>query len=159
MILTLLSAAGRVLRRSQIASGRSGALTEHVAGGALPDGTAAAELTLVLATTLRNIDGPNAPVAGYDRAVASRLRFSTSVAVRPPPALRPPDAEVPRFDHVFLFYFENEDYGSVIGDTGRAPYINSLLPRASLLSDFFAEEHPSDGNYLALAGGSTFGIR
>ena len=59
---------------------------------------------------------------------------------------------------MFLFYFENEDFRSVIGNTRQAPYLNSLLPRASLLARSFAEGHPSDGNYLALAGGSTFGI-
>ena len=36
--------------------------------------------------------------------------------------------------------------------------MNSLLKRGSVLSQFYAEEHPSDGNYLAVAGGSTFGI-
>jgi hypothetical protein len=65
---------------------------------------------------------------------------------------------VPHFDHVFVYYFENEDFRSIIGNTIEAPYLNSLLPRASLLADLYAEEHPSDGNYLALAGASTFGI-
>jgi YVTN family beta-propeller protein len=59
---------------------------------------------------------------------------------------------------VFLFYFENEDFGSVIGNTAQAPYLNSLVPGGSLLASSFAEEHPSDGDYLALAGGSTFGV-
>ena len=95
---------------------------------------------------------------GYDRAVADDLRFSVSAAVRRPPPLTPSHARVPRYQHVFLFYFENEDFRSIIGNTRQAPYLNSLLPKASLLADFFAEEHPSDGNYLALAGGSTFGI-
>ena len=40
----------------------------------------------------------------------------------------------------------------------RLPYFNSLLPHGSELGNFFAEEHPSDANYLALAGGSAFGI-
>ena len=70
-----------------------------------------------------------------------------------------PSAHLPRYQHVFLFYFENEDFGQVIGNTAQAPYLNSLLPNASLLGNFYAEEHPSDGNYLALAGGSTFGSR
>jgi hypothetical protein len=35
--------------------------------------------------------------------------------------------------------------------------MNSLLRQGSLLSQFYAEEHPSDGNCLAVAGGSTFG--
>ncbi len=41
---------------------------------------------------------------------------------------------------------------------GRPRTSTACCRRASLLADFFAEEHPSDGNYLALAGGSTFGI-
>ena len=41
---------------------------------------------------------------------------------------------------------------------GRRRILNSLLPHASVLSSFFAEEHPSDANYLALAGGSAFGV-
>jgi YVTN family beta-propeller protein len=59
---------------------------------------------------------------------------------------------------VFLFYFENQDYKSLIGNTRQAPYLNGLLPSASLLERTFAEEHPSDANYLALAGGSAFGV-
>jgi YVTN family beta-propeller protein len=154
-----LSAAGRVLARRTIGpSGQDHGLRRRAASGVLPPGTASARVTLTLATTLTNIDGPGAPRVGYNRAVADGLRFSVSARVRKPPPLAPPSAHIPRYQHVFLFYFENEDFGSVIGNTRQAPYLNSLLPRASLLANFFAEEHPSDGNYLALAGGSTFGI-
>ncbi len=89
--------------------------------------------------------------------MADDIRFSVSAPVRRA-VLTLPVVKVPRFQHVFLFYFENEDFGSVIGNTRQAPFLNSLLPHGSLLSDFFAEEHPSDGNYLALAGGSAFGV-
>ena len=160
--VTFLSAAGRVLGRRAIGSpGRSwrkGGLASRMAAGPLPPGTASARVTLVLATSLTDIDGPDAPLVGYDRAVADDLRFSVSAAVRRPPPLTPSRARVPRYQHVFLFYFENEGYQSIIGNTRKAPFLNSLLPKASVLADFFAEEHPSDGNYLALAGGSTFGI-
>jgi YVTN family beta-propeller protein len=160
--VAFLSAAGRVLARRAIgpagsASARGG-LVFRAATGTLPPGTASARVMLVLATSLTNIDGPDAPYVGYDRAVADGLRFTVSSPVRSPPPLTPPASHVPRYQHVFLFYFENEDFRSIIGNTRQAPYLNSLLPRASLLSQFFAEEHPSDGNYLALAGGSTFGI-
>jgi YVTN family beta-propeller protein len=160
--VAFLSAAGRVLARQAIgpvgsASARAG-LVPRAATGTLPHGTASARITLVLATSLTDIDGPDSPYVGYDRAVADALRFTVSDPVHQSPPLTPPASRVPHYQHVFLFYFENEGFHSVIGNTRQAPYMNGLLPRASLLSQFFAEEHPSDGNYLALAGGSTFGI-
>ena len=160
--VAFVSASGRILARRAIGPvGRRPAISRlhrRAATGPVPPQTVSAKVTLVLATSLTNIDGPDAPFTGYDRAVADALRFSVSAPVRRPPQLVPPPARTPRYQHVFLFYFENQGFGSVIGNTRQAPYLNSLLPRASLLADFFAEEHPSDGNYLALAGGSTFGI-
>ncbi len=52
---------------------------------------------------------------------------------------------------------ENEEYGDVIGSHA-TPYINSLATRYSLASAMYAIGHPSLPNYLALTGGSTFGI-
>jgi len=167
LTVTFRSASGRVVGRASIGPvrGRGSAASSKYstrvsyrsASGKLPAGAASASVVLALATSLRNIDGPYAPYRGYDRAVADNVRFSVSAPVQRR-VLTAPAAKVPRFQHVFLFYFENEDFGSVIGNTRQAPFLNSLLPRASLLSNFFAEEHPSDGNYLALAGGSTFGV-
>ena len=160
--VAFLSATGHVLGRDTIGPVGKGTgghrMSPRTATGTVPPGTVSARVTLILATTLTNIDGPYAPKVGYDWALADGLRFSVSAPVRRPPPLVPPAAHVPRYQHVFLFYFENEDFGSVIGNTTQAPYLNSLLPRGSLLADSFAEEHPSDGNYLALAGGSTFGV-
>jgi YVTN family beta-propeller protein len=159
--VTFRSAAGRVLGRAAV--GPHGGTTSAVVispfarSGVIPAGSASATIELTLATSLTNVDGPYAPYVGYDRAVADNVQFSVAAPVRRA-VLTAPAAHVPRYRHVFLFYFENEDYTDVIGNTRQAPFINSLLPHASVLADFFAEEHPSDGNYLALAGGSTFGI-
>jgi YVTN family beta-propeller protein len=160
--VTFKSAAGRVLGTARIGPvGGHGvaatALSRRARSGAVPARSVRADVVLTLATSLSDFDGPYSPYAGYDRGVADNIAFGVSAPVRRP-ALTPPAAHVPRFQHVFLFYFENEDFGSVIGNTRQAPYLNSLLPKASSLSDFYAEEHPSDGNYLALAGGSTFGV-
>ena len=65
---------------------------------------------------------------------------------------------VPRFRHVVLIVFENEDYGSVIG-AREAPTFNALARRYALLTRSYGVSHPSLPNYLALVGGSTFGIR
>ena len=161
--VVFLSATGRALGESRIGPvGGTGDASHPDFGfrqrsGLVPAGTRSAEAELYLTTSLTDYDGPNAPVVGYDRAVADSLRFSVSAPARRP-VLAVPAARVPRFQHVFLFYLENEDFTSVVGNTAQAPYLNSLLPRSSVLANFFAEEHPSDGNYLALAGGSTFGV-
>jgi hypothetical protein len=52
---------------------------------------------------------------------------------------------------------ENHDYGDVIGNPD-APYINDLADRYALATNYYAVSHPSLPNYLALLGGSTFGI-
>ena len=161
--VAFLSAAGRVLGRSGLRpAGRTGTrqhpgLVFRTGGGTLPRGTARARLTLRLASALKGADGPHGALTGYNRAIADGLRFAVGAPARPA-ALRPPAARVPRYQHVFLFYFENQDFRSLIGDTARAPYLNRLLHSGSLLASTFAEEHPSDGNYLALAGGSVFGV-
>ena len=66
-------------------------------------------------------------------------------------------AGAPGFDHVFLIVMENHSYSEVIGSPS-APYINGLLARGALATDYYAVAHPSLPNYLALAGGSTYGI-
>ena len=158
-----LSAAGQVLGDRTIgpvgltgSAGRPG-LVHRSAAGTVPRGTASARVTLRLGTSLPGADGTRGAMVGYNRAIADGLRFSVGAPARRPALVRPPVSHVPHYQHVFLFYFENQDFSSLIGDTRRAPYLNSLLPSASLLANTYAEEHPSDGNYLAMAGGSTFG--
>ncbi len=154
------SASGRVLARQTI--GPAGAtvhrrLVRRSAAGRIPPGAVDARITVRLGTSLPGADGVNGPLVGYNRAVADGLRLSVQAPARPV-LVRPPAARVPRYQHVFLFYFENQDFSSLIGNTRQAPYLNGLLPSGSLLERMFAEEHPSDANYLALAGGSAFGV-
>jgi len=52
---------------------------------------------------------------------------------------------------------ENHTYGQVIGSAD-APSTNSLAHTYALATNYFAVAHPSLPNYLALVGGSTFGI-
>ena len=52
---------------------------------------------------------------------------------------------------------ENHEYGDVIGASA-APYINGLARSYAVATQSYAITHPSLPNYLALTGGSTFGI-
>ncbi len=62
-----------------------------------------------------------------------------------------------RPSHIAVIVMENEEYSDVIGSRS-TPYINSLARRYALAENMFAITHPSLPNYLALTGGSTFGI-
>jgi hypothetical protein len=52
---------------------------------------------------------------------------------------------------------ENEEYTDIIGNPS-APYVNSLAAGGASATQYYAVSHPSLPNYLALTGGSTFGI-
>lgn len=58
---------------------------------------------------------------------------------------------------VAVIVMENKEYGDVIGSAA-APFINGLASRYAFARDMYAVTHPSLPNYLALTGGSTFGI-
>ncbi len=114
------------------------------AAGNIPPGAIEIELQLAL--------GGRTGVAG-SYVAAMRLETAPPMSFPPP---SPPPAWVPHFDHVFLIMMENTDYGQVIGDTKNAPFMNSLAARGTLLANYQAVYHPSDQNYLAIAGGDTF---
>lgn len=59
--------------------------------------------------------------------------------------------------HVVVIVMENKELHSVIGNPS-ARYINSLASRYASATGYYAVSHPSLPNYLALTGGSTFGI-
>ncbi|MDQ2680570.1 MAG: alkaline phosphatase family protein [Candidatus Eremiobacteraeota bacterium] len=68
-----------------------------------------------------------------------------------------PDARVPRYAHIFVIMEENKAYGEIIGSPD-APTITKLAREYGTAANFYGEVHPSEGNYVALVGGSTFGI-
>lgn len=75
-------------------------------------------------------------------------------AARPTPA----DMRVPKYQHVFVIIEENKDYGQIIGSPD-APAITRLSREYGNATNFYAETHPSEPNYVALIGGYTFGIQ
>ncbi|GLV54900.1 acid phosphatase [Dictyobacter sp. S3.2.2.5] len=61
---------------------------------------------------------------------------------------------LPHPDHVVVVIEENHSYSDIIGSS-EAPYINSLARSGAVFTNFHAETHPSQPNYLALYSGST----
>ena len=64
---------------------------------------------------------------------------------------------VPAFDHIFVIIMENHSASQIIGSAD-APFISELAAGYGLAANYTAISHPSLPNYLALTGGSTFGL-
>ena len=56
------------------------------------------------------------------------------------------------FNHVFIVVEENTSYGRLIGNPA-VPYLNGLARRYGLASNYYANTHPSMGNYFMMTTG------
>jgi phosphatidylinositol-3-phosphatase len=71
----------------------------------------------------------------------------------PSPTPSPTPTTFPAADHVFLVVLENHAFSQVIGSPFM-PYLNSLAAQQSLATNYFANTHPSIGNYFMLTTGN-----
>ena len=88
-------------------------------------------------------------------ALAGTVALAATVST----AVYPADNKVPRYDHVFLVIEENRGYEVILGDSGAAPNLVRLANSYGSATNFYAERHPSEPNYVAIASGSTYGIK
>ncbi len=65
--------------------------------------------------------------------------------------------EMPRYAHIFVIIEENHTADEIVGSAD-APNITRLAKTYGYASQFYAEGHPSEPNYVAILGGDTFGI-
>jgi acid phosphatase len=71
----------------------------------------------------------------------------------PSPTPSPTPTAIPAADHVFVVLLENHAFSQVIGNAAM-PYLNSLASSHSLATNYFANTHPSIGNYFMLTTGN-----
>jgi hypothetical protein len=76
----------------------------------------------------------------------------TSSAAQNLPAVTQPAP--PSFSHVFIVLDENHSYHQVVGATDM-PYLNSLIAQYGMATNYYANAHPSIGNYFMLTTGAT----
>ena len=67
------------------------------------------------------------------------------------------EGAIPRYDHVFVIVEENHTANQILG-SGRAPAFDRLAQTYGSATQFFAETHPSEPNYIAMLGGDTLGV-
>jgi phosphatidylinositol-3-phosphatase len=95
--------------------------------------------------------------------VLALFLFGCSASVQPPAPAVVSEAGLshlswpsglPVYDHIVIVVEENKDYEQII-DSPAAPYINGTLKaEGASLTQMFAEEHHSQGNYFWLLSGS-----
>ncbi|WP_412540128.1 alkaline phosphatase family protein [Longispora sp. K20-0274] len=124
-------------------------LLQRTTTGAVPAGTRSIGVTVEFAgEAARNASN------SYNDSYADNLSLTLSAPV-PAPALPAPVANaVPQFDHVFFVMLENRSYDQVIGPAG---YLTGIGNANVKLGQSYGAVHPSDPNYMAVAGGSTYG--
>ena len=74
---------------------------------------------------------------------------TASITVQTAP---PPPPTVPQSHHVVLVMEENQSYSTVVGATGW-PNLNALIAHGALPTNYYADSHPSIGNYFMLTTG------
>jgi len=87
-------------------------------------------------------------VAAATLVLAGTLALSCERSTSP----TPPNPGGPRFNHVFILVEENTDYSSVIGGSSM-PYLNGLGQQYGLATQYYANTHPSIGNYFMMTVG------
>jgi acid phosphatase len=61
-------------------------------------------------------------------------------------------AQIPASKHVVMVLEENHSYSSVLGSSSM-PYLNSLAKKYALATNYYANTHPSIGNYFMMTTG------
>lgn len=105
--------------------------------------------------------GPSAPSASPAASLAPSAATSSPRSAEPslpsPTASGRPLTGADSYDHVFLVVFENKGFSQIVQGAA-APTFRRLIELGALSTDYRGIRRPSLPNYLALVGGSTFGV-
>jgi hypothetical protein len=86
---------------------------------------------------------------GIDRAVGASLDQRVGQVSQA--------VSVPAYDHIFLIINENHNFAGIIKNPA-APILNALANDYGLATSYTGVSDPSEPNYVAMLGGSDFGI-
>jgi len=109
--------------------------------------TPATNVVVVNATTITATTGPHS--AGVVDVVVTNPDTQNNTLLQGF-SYANPQAAVPAFDHVFIVALENQSFANA---TGGMPFLNKLAARYGLADNYFANTHPSIGNYFWMTTG------
>ena len=129
-------------------------LLRRVRSGTVPPGTASIRVGVRFSASSTPPGGEPEP-SGPGGGLLDNLSLRVSAPL-PAARLVPPRSAVPHFDHVFVIMMENTNGSAVLSGRSHMPFFHSLMARGATLANYHAVYHPSDENYLAIAGGDTY---
>src|ERR1700737_1375985 len=114
-------------------------------------------MQITMTRSISSFHSNNALLLSTTATILSVLLFSVGCGLSSAGAPRPTPpptstGTVPGFGHVVLVVEENSSYSEVIGSS-EMPYFNSLATQYGLATRYFANTHPSIGNYFMLTTG------
>ena len=89
----------------------------------------------------------------HTAATNNPIPTPTPTPTPPGPTPTPTPTAIPAAGHVFVVLLENHGFSQVIGNAAM-PYLNSLATQHALATNYFANTHPSIGNYFMLTTGN-----
>jgi hypothetical protein len=130
------------------ATGGTPPYTWSAPSGQLPAGLSLSAAGMIAGTPTLAGSSTIAIEVSDSAGISVSSMVSITIATSPPP---PPTAP---FGHVIVIVEENTNYSDAIGNSS-APYLNGLANQYGLATQYYANTHPSIGNYLALTTGQT----
>jgi hypothetical protein len=149
--------AGRPVSPPAVTRAERGGRTEFLgraAAGPVPPRAVAARVSVAFRRSANPPGGEPYP-RGPGGGMLGNLALTLSVHARPA-RLEPPPSAVPHFDHVFMIMMENTNGSAVLGPGSGMPFFHRLMAGGTTLANYHAVYHPSDENYLAVAGGAPY---
>jgi hypothetical protein len=128
-----------------LASGGKTPYAWSVVSGQLPAGLALSATTGTISGTPTAAGSSSFTVGVHDAAGASAT-LATSISIGAA-------STTVEFGHVVIVVEENADYATVVGAASTMPYLNSLIDSYGLATQYYANTHPSIGNYMMLVTG------
>jgi hypothetical protein len=90
-------------------------------------------------------------------AIAATPAAAAPTAAAPALVRTSPEA-MPHYQHIFIIVGENKGYHQLMDHPDWTPVIHRLASEYGSATQFYAEVHSSEANYIAMLGGDTFGI-
>lgn len=127
------------------ASGGTSPYTWAVQSGRVPAGLALSGTSGNIAGMPTTAETSPFTIGAHDAAGAAASK-SFSITIGEAVAAAP-------FGHIVIVLEENTNYSAVVGNTGAMPYLNTLIAKYGLATQYYADTHPSIGNYEMLVTG------